>query len=140
VNTRQIKSQYPNELELIQSLTLWDIGDEFNTCVSVPHYMTCSLGLLNRWVEESINNTNESFIMDSVWLQNPINELLFRNADERSIQEYCTLLAKMFIEFEVVCIYLKRNDTAKAVEFASSAKGFSWTNRVIFEYSLWFNS
>jgi hypothetical protein len=131
VNTRHLKSQFPNELELIQSLTLWDFGDEFNTHVSVPHYITCSLGLLNRWVEETIKNTNESYIMDSVWLQNPINELLFRNADEKSILEYCTLLAKIFSEFELICIYLNRSDAAKSVEFASEAKGSSWTNRVI---------
>jgi hypothetical protein len=71
-----------------------------------------------------------NIIMDSVWLQNPINELVFRNADEESVLEYCALFVKVFKEFNMSCIYLKRNSIVQSVEFASNVKGVSWTNRV----------
>jgi hypothetical protein len=134
VDIRNIESQYPHEIELINLLSQWDIGDECNINVSVPHYMTCSLGLINEWVD-TIANTSENIIMDSVWLQNPIlqnpiNELVFRNADEESVLEYCALFAEAFKDFNKKCIYLKRNAVVQSVEFASKVKGVSWTNRV----------
>jgi hypothetical protein len=129
VNIRHIELQHPSEKELIRLLYQWDIGDEFNTNVSVAHYMTCSLGLINKWVD-TIENTAGIIIMDSVWLQNPINELVFRGADEQSVLEYCNLFAEIFQQFNTRCIYLKRDTVVHSVEFASDVKGVSWTNRV----------
>jgi hypothetical protein len=129
VNIRHIESQYPNDMELIRLLYQWEFGDEFNTNISLSHYMTCSLGLIHKWMD-AIDSTNENIIMDSVWLQNPINELVFRNANEESVLEYCALFAEAFKEFNMRCIYLKRNSVVQSVEFASNVKGVSWTNRV----------
>jgi hypothetical protein len=64
------------------------------------------------------------------WLQNPINELVFRNADEASILGYCALFAEAFKDYNLYCIYLKRNTALQSVEFASKVKGVSWTNHV----------
>jgi hypothetical protein len=129
VNIRHIESRFPSEMELIQFLYQWEFGDEFNTNISLKHYMVCSLGLIHRWLD-TLDSTSENIIMDSVWLQNPINELVFRNADEASVQEYCVLFAETFKEFDMRCIYLKRSAAVQSVEFASNVKGVAWTNRV----------
>jgi hypothetical protein len=129
LNIRHIESQYPNNMELIRSLYQWEFGDEFNKNISLPHYMTCSLGLIHKWLN-AIDSTSKNIVLDSVWLQNPINELVFRNADEESVLEYCVLFAEAFKDFHMRCIYLKRNSVVQSVEFASNVKGVSWTNRV----------
>jgi ribosomal-protein-alanine N-acetyltransferase len=129
VNIRHIEMQYPNEEELICLLYQWEFGDEFNTNVSLPHYMTFSLGMIHKWLD-TLDRTSDNIIMDSVWLQNPINELVFRNADEQAVLGYCELFAEVFKEFNLRCIYLKRNTVVQSVEFASNVKGVSWTNRV----------
>jgi hypothetical protein len=130
VNIRQMESQYPDEVELSRLLYEWEFGNEFNTNVSLPHYMNCSSGLIKKWLN-AIDNTRETVILDSVWLQNPINELLFRNADAESIFEYCVRLTEAFKEFDMRCIYLKRKNVVQSVDFAFHVKGDSWANRVV---------
>jgi hypothetical protein len=129
VNIRHIEIQYPDEKELIRLLYQWEFGDEFNTNVSLSYYITFSLGLIRKWLD-TMDRTSEHILMDSVWLQNPINELIFRNADEHAILGYCELFAEVFKEFDLRCIYLKRKTVVQSVEFASNIKGVSWANRV----------
>lgn len=123
------ESQCPHETELIRLLRQWEFGDEFNLNIPLEHYITCSLGLVRKWIE-AIDVTSEPLILDSVLLQNPINELLYRNALEEIIVQYCSLFADAFSGFSTHLIYLKRNSAAHAVEFAARVKGESWTDRV----------
>jgi 3-hydroxymyristoyl/3-hydroxydecanoyl-(acyl carrier protein) dehydratase len=50
-------------MELIRLLYEWEFGDGFNTNISLPHYMTCSLGLIHRWLD-AIDSTSDHTIMD----------------------------------------------------------------------------
>lgn len=129
VRIPDLESQYPDETELIRLLRQWEFGNEFNSNMTLEHYITCSLGLLRKWIE-TLDVAGGSIILDSVLLQNPINELLYRNAPEEVIVQYCTLLAHAFSGFQTNCIYLERDSVAQAVEFAARAKGTSWTDRV----------
>lgn len=95
VRIPDVESQYPQETDLIHLLRQWEFGNEFNPNISLEHYITCSLGLLHKWIE-TIGVTGESLILDSVLLQNPINGLLYRNAPEEVIMQYCSLLTNAF--------------------------------------------
>lgn len=128
VNIRNMETQYPLEKALIQLLRQWEFGNEFNPNITLPHYITCSLGLMFKWIG-GLTPSHTPIIMDSVWLQNPINELLYRNATEETILQYCTLLANAFAKFNVSCIYLRRDTAAQSVDFASRVKGESWSGR-----------
>ncbi len=123
------ESQCPYETELIRLLRQWEFGDEFNLNIPLEHYMTCSLGLLHKWIE-AIDVTGEPLILDSVLLQNPINELLYRNAPEEIIVQYCSLFADAFSGFSTHLIYLKRKSAAQAIAFAARVKGNNWCKRV----------
>ncbi|MFM9329152.1 hypothetical protein [Paenibacillus mesotrionivorans] len=114
---------------MIDLLRQWEFGNEFNSNISLEHYIACSLGLVRKWIE-AMDVTGEPLILDSVLLQNPINELLYRNAPEEIIMQYCSLLAKAFSGFQANCIYLKRDSAAQAVECAARAKGVNWSTRV----------
>lgn len=110
-------------------LSEWDIGDEFNPYMTLPHYIPCSLEFFNNRFAQ-LEQIYHSIIFDSVWLQNPINELLSRNADSETIIKYCFSLAEMLKEFSLSCIYLKRDSADETIKFASYAKGKEWTTRV----------
>ncbi len=129
VRIPDLESQYPQETDLLHLLRQWEFGNEFNSNITLEHYITCSLGLLHKWIE-IIGVTGESLILDSVLLQNPINELLYRNAPEEVIMQYCSLLTNAFSNFQTSCIYLERDSAAQAIEFAARVKGASWTDRV----------
>ncbi|MNC20066.1 hypothetical protein D3C75_680090 [compost metagenome] len=129
VHIPHIESRYPDETDLIRLLRQWEFGNEFNTDITLEHYITCSLGLLFKWIG-TLDVTGEPLILDSVLLQNPINELLFRNAPEETILHYCNLLANAFTGFQVNCIYLERDSAVQSIEFAARVKGVSWSSRV----------
>ncbi|MDF2936417.1 MAG: hypothetical protein K0Q90_1790 [Paenibacillaceae bacterium] len=129
VQIPHMESRYPHETDLIRLLRQWEFGNEFNSNITLEHYITCSLGLLFKWIE-AIDVTGGPLILDSVLLQNPINELLFRNAPEETILHYCHLLANAFTGFQVNCIYLERDSAVQSIDFAARVKGVSWSSRV----------
>lgn len=129
VHIPNLESRYPHETDLIRLLRQWEFGNEFNSNITLGHYITCSLGLLYKWIG-ALDMTGEFLILDSVWLQNPINELLYRNAPEEVIVQYCSLLANAFSRFQTNCIYLERESVVQSVEFAARVKGASWSSRV----------
>lgn len=63
-----------------------------------------------------------SIIFDSVWLQNPIKELLSRNADNETIIKYCSSFAEMLKKFSLSCIYIKRDSVDATIKFAGQQK------------------
>jgi len=129
VNIEEVRSCFPNEHKLLSLLKEWDIGDEFNPHMTLSHYVPCSLEFLNSRFNQ-LKQNYDSIIFDSVWLQNPINELLSRNADNETIIKYSSSLAEMLKGFSLSCIYLKRGTSEETVKFACSAKGQGWTARV----------
>lgn len=129
VNIEEVRNCFPNQHKLLSILSEWDIGDEFNPHMTLSHYVPCSLEFFNNRFTQ-LEQNYDSIIFDSVWLQNPINELLSRNADSETIIEYCSSLAEMLKKFRVSCIYLKRHSVDETIKFASYAKGEGWTSRV----------
>lgn len=130
VNIEEVRKCFPHQHKLLSILSEWDIGDEFNPHMSLSHYVPCSLEFFYNSFAK-LEKNYESIIFDSVWLQNPINELLSRNADSETIIKYCSSLTEMLKKFNLCCIYLKRDSVDKTVKFARNAKGEGWTARVI---------
>ncbi|WP_055667161.1 hypothetical protein [Desnuesiella massiliensis] len=129
VNIEEVRNCFPNQYKLLNILSEWDIGDEFNPYMTLSHYIPCSLEFLkNRFTQ--LEQNGDSIIFDSVWLQNPINELLSRNVDNETIIKYCSSFAEMLKKYNLNCIYLKRNNSDETIKFARYAKGEVWTNRV----------
>lgn len=129
VNIEEVRNCFPNEDKLLSILSKWDIGDEYNPHMSLSHYISCSLEFLSYRFAKLEQNYN-SIIFDSVWLQNPINELLSRKADNKTIIKYCSSIAEMLKNFSLCCIYLKRDSADETIKFARSVKGEGWTSRV----------
>ncbi|WP_409346488.1 hypothetical protein [Paenibacillus sp. MBLB4367] len=119
---------FPNEQQLIRILQQWDIGDEFNPKVSVAYFVEYSLARMRKWMKTC--SRRSSYIMDSVWLQNPINEMKFRNAGEREIVEYCKAIASVFAGYHQICVYFKGRNVDDTIQFASRVKGELWRIRV----------
>lgn len=130
VNIGEVKKYFPNNKELIGLLSEWDLGDEYNANINSAYFKSCTLPRINAWVK-SIETWEDPIIMDSMWLQNPINEMLYRNADADSIEEYCSLITESFSDYRLICIYLKHRNASEAIKFASQVKGELWTSRVV---------
>jgi len=47
VNIQEVRSCFPNQHELLNIISEWDIGDEFNTHMTLSHYIPCSLAFFN---------------------------------------------------------------------------------------------
>lgn len=107
----------------------WDMGDELNQQVSVEQYMPCVLERMDHWVATNLDNEN-TVIIDSGFLQNPINELLFRGASDTQIVSFIQSVAKKFKPLNPICFYLKRESAKVSIAFAEQAKGPDWAARV----------
>lgn len=76
----------------------WDMGDALNPFVSVAHYVACALERVDYWVSSNLKNENV-VILDSGFLQNPINELLFRGASDDEVCWFIQSIAEKFNPF-----------------------------------------
>lgn len=110
-------------------LRRWDMGDEKNQMVTVTDYVPCAMARIKHWVQ-SVKNECGTTLIDSGFLQNPINELLFRGATDHQVE---TFIREIAIEFEPLhpfCVYLYRNSAKEALSFAEHVKGKEWAERV----------
>ena len=107
----------------------WDMGDERNQQVNLSHYIPCALERLDYWVSLNIDNT-DTLIIDSGFLQNPINELLFRKASDDEVCLFIQGIVERLMLLNPVCFYLKRESAEAAILFAKQARGSLWSSRV----------
>jgi hypothetical protein len=107
----------------------WDMGDENNQTVTVSDYVPCALERLDYWVNEVISNSG-TVIVDSGFLQNPINELLFRKATYNETFLFIQEIFQRIKALNPICVYLHRNNTDEAISFAKEVKGKTWAERV----------
>lgn len=107
----------------------WDMGDERNQQVSVAEYMPCVLERLDSWVASNIDS-EDIVVIDSGFLQNPINELLFRKASDGEVHSFIKSIIEKFKLLNPVCFYLKRESAEAAISFAKRAKGHDWSSRI----------
>ena len=107
----------------------WDMGDENNQMVTVSDYIPCTLERLEHWVNKVISNSGTA-IVDSGFLQNPINELLFRKATYKETLLYISEIFQRIKVLNPICIYLQRNNVDEAISFAKEVKGKAWAERV----------
>jgi len=114
---------------IAEKIKRWDMGDASNKMITVTDYITCALERLQNWVDNNIYNS-ETVIIDSGYLQNPINELLLRHATNSDILEFINAITDMITPLNPVCIYLRRDSAEQAITFARMAKGVGWSDRV----------
>lgn len=107
----------------------FDMGDEHNRAIGSAEYIRCALSRIGHWVFQNLNHGGIT-IMDSGFLQNPINELLFRKASDAEIRAFIQRYAEMLAPLHPLCIYLRRESADAAIAYASGAKGPDWTARV----------
>ena len=114
---------------IAEKIKRWDIGDGSNQAVTAADYIPCALERLQHWVNANAEGT-ETIIMESGYLQNPINELLFRHATSDEVRRFINAITEVIKPLNPVCIYLQRDTAEQAIEFAKSVKGTGWAERV----------
>ena len=119
--------EYPQSIQDI--LRRWDMGDEMNQMVTAAEYMPCALSRLDNWVQ-TMESESGLTLIDSGFLQNPINELLFRGATDSQVQTFIKEIAIRFQPLHPICVYLHRSDAKEAIHFAEKVKGKEWKRRV----------
>lgn len=115
--------------EVAVKIKRWDMGDENNQMVTVSDYVPCALERLDYWVNKVIANLG-TVIVDSGFLQNPINELLFRKATHNEIFLFIQEIFKRIKALNPICVYLHRNNADEAISFAKEVKGKTWAERI----------
>jgi len=105
------------------------MGEESNQFITVTEYIPCALERLEHWFKSHASST-ETVIIDSGYLQNPINELLFRNATANEVRDFISAISDTLKPLNPVCIYLRRDNAEQAIAFAKKAKGQGWADRV----------
>ena len=114
---------------VVERIKQWDIGDGSNQFISVADYIPCALERLEHWVDSHVDGS-ETVVIDSGYLQNPINELLFRRATDGEVREFINAITNILLPLSPVCIYLRRDNAEQAIDFAKMAKGKGWADRV----------
>jgi len=114
--------------EAKQQLLRYDIGDEFNKYISAEEYSRCTLEWWQNWVA---NNTNEPvLILDSAFMQCPINEMIFRGASNPEVSAYIKAISEIIEPLHPICVYLRRESAKVAIDFAKTVKGVHWANGI----------
>lgn len=113
---------------IANQLKRWDIGDEYNRFISIKEYALCTLEWWQNWVK---NYRNKSIlIMDSAFMQNPINEMIFRGATNIEVESYIYAIAEVIKPLDPVCVYLRRGNAEESISFAKIVKGNNWAESV----------
>lgn len=107
----------------------WDMGDENNQNVSVAYYIPCALERLQNWADMNVDSS-ETVIIDSGYLQNPVNELLFRHASDIEVKSFIADISSLLKPLNACCVYLKRNSAEEAISFAKEVKGPGWASKI----------
>ena len=114
--------------EMAKMLQRYDVGDEFNKSISLQEYICCTLEWWRNWV---VNFSNESIlILDSAFMQCPINEMIFRGASDSQAKEYIQAIAEIIKPFNPICVYLRRENATIAIDFAKVVKGEHWAKGI----------
>ncbi|MCL2605155.1 MAG: AAA family ATPase [Defluviitaleaceae bacterium] len=100
--------------------------DQYKT---ITDFVTIAYERLGNWVNAHLNNS-DTVIIDSGYLQNPVNELLFRSAKDDVIRDFINTITNMLRPLNPICVYLRRDDADQAIGFARKVKGTGWSDRV----------
>jgi len=104
----------------------WDIDADKHLPAS--EYARRMLELWQHWAE---NHTDEGvLILDCAFMQNPLNEMMFRGAPDAQAEAYVRSIAAILEPYDPVCVYLRRESAQASIEFAQAAKGKGWASRV----------
>lgn len=118
---------YPENI--IKLLRCWDMGDESNQKITVSDYIPCSIERLKFWVQNMAHEF-DIVIVDSGFLQNPINELLFRKATDDEVFYSIKKIFDTIKDLDPLCVYLCRSSAEEAINFAKKVKGKVWADRI----------
>ncbi|MCL2420875.1 MAG: hypothetical protein FWD03_03380 [Defluviitaleaceae bacterium] len=115
-------------VEAASQLQQYNLGDPFNPYISAQEYARSTLEWWQYWVD---NNLTESvFILDSAFMQCPINNMIYRKAAEPEINAYIQAIAEIIKPFNPFCIYLCRENAKISMDFAKTVKSEQWAKRV----------
>ncbi len=115
--------------DIANQIKCWDMGDENNQKISGADYIPCTLERLSNWIKTQIGGSGIT-IIESGFLQNPINELLFRRATDNEVRAFISDIANFMKPLNPICIYLQRKSADEAISFAKTVKGREWADRI----------
>ena len=114
--------------ESAKDLQRYDVGNEYNKYISSQEYARCTLEWWRSWASDIA--TESVLILDSAFLQCPINEMIFRGSSDKDITVYIQAIAETIKPFNPICIYLRRENAKIAIDFAKAAKGEHWAKGI----------
>lgn len=113
-----------------EELYKYDIGDEFNTNFDAQKYIVQGLSRI-KGSFINLNKLEGIVIIDSGFLQNPLNEVFYRHGTDYQAKIYILEIVKLMKNYDCMCVYLDRGNVDTAIDFARKAKGDLWYQRVI---------
>lgn len=130
IDTAELTCQKTVRKRLYSELMKWEFSDEFNPNIGHDFYVGISFELLKSRLE-TLMNTYDSLVLDGSWLQNIVNEFLYRdNTDAAFIGEYCDAWLQTRQDTRFICVYLKKESVEKSVEDCKTIKGDDWMKRM----------
>ena len=116
------------EEEAKKKLSRYDLGNEFNKFISAQEYARCTLEWWRNWVANCLDE--KVLVMDSAFMQCPINEMIFRGSNHSAVVSYIQAIAEIIRPHHPICIYLRRENAKIAIDFAKAVKGERWATGI----------
>lgn len=130
INLKNFRSDLGKN-NLYTELKKWEFGNEFNFLMDIDYYSRCSYDILNSRYNMLFKNNNY-FVLDGSWLQNIVNEFIYRNyLDENVILNYCKRLLLTEDDVTFLCVYLEKDSVRKSLDECFIIKGQEWFERVL---------
>jgi hypothetical protein len=114
--------------ETANQLQRYNIGDEFNKFITAQEYARCTLEKWHNWANNYIKKS--VIILDSAYMQNPINEMIFRKATDSEVETYIKSISEILKQFNPICVYLRRENAKTSIDFAKAVKGEQWAKGI----------
>jgi adenylate kinase family enzyme len=114
--------------ETANQLQRYNIGDEFNKFITAQEYARCTLEKWQNWANSYIKKS--VIILDSAYMQNPINEMIFRKAADWEVEAYIKSISEILKQLNPICVYLRRENAKTSIDFAKAVKGEQWAKGI----------
>ena len=114
--------------DITSQIQCYDIGNEYNKFITAQEYARCTLEWWQNWAANNVYS--HVMIMDSAFMQCPINEMIFRGASDSEAKSYIKTIAEIITPLNHICIYLHRESTEISINFAKAVKGRHWSEGI----------
>ncbi len=103
----------------------YELGEPSDFRMDAESYIRMGCMIVEKRMKE-IEKIEGIVILNSGFLQTPLNDILFRKGTDEQALAYIEKIADTYTKHDAVCVYLDRNNVEASIDIARKKKGEDW--------------